>query len=410
MFQLHTFHLGFRDEKLICEVTAMKKYSLPRTITDGDVEYVWEGVTIGASARRRSRISMRVAMWIGTLFFLAVSFILLMSLMFKYADMSSADDEKFFSVFGFLIPVFEFVNERIFTFRSFPWYGIVGICVGGAYLIPLICAAIVKIFFAIFVRPAPAPMPESGDRAATARSLALETERVTGYRPSGITEEQRGDKAPTEPNFADYGAGGAIILTLALAAVLIYGFIMYDIEIPLWAMIFGFAVSAVIFFFVAFALFSINALIDGSAAKFNSSGALCGKSVSERVDAYWLSADPEEAERRRELEREKQRLAELEAQRREEEEKSGRELFRRGLDAEGRGDYSAAEACFKKAADLGNPDGEYNYARYCMSHGNRSGAILYLKKAMEYPAYNDEESRRILDGLLHGASFDLHLD
>lgn len=390
----------------------MKKSKFPEIITENDVESIWTTLSKWVEKRKKSCLASRLALWIGTILFFATAYILLFSLLYIQADMSNPEDIKFFSVFSFLYPILEFVKTKVFTFLSLPWYAIVGICVVGTYLISLLIAVIAKILVGIFMKPCSTPLPD-GSNTEKARALAHRTENLTGLYPSRVFNTigyPQGSEVPSVPNEYAFALCGSILFTLASAATLIYAISVVDTGVPFSAMIVGFVICAALYWLVSWLLSILNSKLLASIAGSGRSIGIHNHSISERVDAYWLANDEEEKERRKEAEEKALLDAQREKEKKEAAEEKGRQLSRKGLEAEGDGDYDEAERCFRASAELGNPDGAYNYARYCLRKGDRSGAIRYLKKAMEWPGYNTEESRQILEGLKNGANIDLHLD
>lgn len=83
-----------------------------------------------------------------------------------------------------------------------------------------------------------------------------------------------------------------------------------------------------------------------------------------------------------------------------EEQMSG--YFREGRDKEAMGNYSRAKQLYKLAADMGHPDGMYNYARLAYKAGDVYDAKRYLKKSIDSGTYDDEHTRALLRAMESG--------
>lgn len=71
-------------------------------------------------------------------------------------------------------------------------------------------------------------------------------------------------------------------------------------------------------------------------------------------------------------------------------------LCQEAWEAQDRKDYRLSRQKFKEAAELGHPDGMYNYARLSFKFDDYREGTLWLKKAIESGAYDDEHTRQLL--------------
>lgn len=76
--------------------------------------------------------------------------------------------------------------------------------------------------------------------------------------------------------------------------------------------------------------------------------------------------------------------------------------YKYGVEEEAKGNYSSAKSWYRSAADMGHPDGMYNFARLAYKDGNVSDAKRYLKKSIDSGYYNDEHTRALLRAMESG--------
>ena len=76
-------------------------------------------------------------------------------------------------------------------------------------------------------------------------------------------------------------------------------------------------------------------------------------------------------------------------------------------DAQDRKDYRLSRQKFKEAAELGNPDGMYNYARLSFKFNDYKEGARWLRKAIESGTYDDAQTRQLLEFVEQGGTLNI---
>ena len=88
-------------------------------------------------------------------------------------------------------------------------------------------------------------------------------------------------------------------------------------------------------------------------------------------------------------------------------EEKGTSLCKEAWAAQDKKDYRLSRQKFKEAAELGHPDGMYNYARLSFKFDDYREGKIWLKKAIESGTYDDEHTRQLLAFVEDGGTLNI---
>lgn len=382
----------------------MKKQIFTEKVNDENAEQLWQCAKHASFIRWRNAVAEHIALWVCGAFM----FFGLLSL--AAAVSGPAELEKLYAplwelswrLIG-LIPLHlpAFLGKLLFIVVSLLML----------FLIEVIANSIICMIFALIIRDKEHIMPAGIDAAERAKLLGKELK----YALSS-------DKIPPENSDSHkipkwhgelFAFLSSLLLGITFCAISFY-FLKKEPEPYGKYEAIGTVVYSVILSIITWIImFIISVESESASSNYLRSCGFSDKAKRAIYD-YWAENDPEEHERREKERREREEAERKEALRQqalkkmaELNEERGMEFYRKGKNAERSGNYSLAENYYKQAADLGNPDGSYNYARISMGKGRRSEAIRYLKKAMQYSAYNDAETRRLLEALESGENINI---
>lgn len=392
----------------------MKKQIFTEKVNDENAEQLWQCAKHASFIRWRNAVAGHIALWICGAFM----FFGLLSL--AAAVLELAELEKLYAplwklsrwIIGFIpLHLSGFWDKLLFVVIS------VLLLFSAAYIISLIIEAAALLC----MRDKEYTMPAGIDAAERAKLLGKEI-KYAYYNIS--PENSDSHKIPTLHREL-FAFLSSLLLGITFCGISFY-FLKKEPEPYGKYEVIGAVACSVILFLISWWLIWLSGAFAEN-VKFGISKLRCWKGpvsylrscgfsdkTEKAIDDYWVQNDPEEHERREKERREREEAERKEALRQqalkkmaELNEERGMEFYRKGKNAERSGNYSLAENYYKQAADLGNPDGSYNYARISMGKGRRSEAIRYLKKAMQYPAYNDAETRRLLEALESGENINI---
>lgn len=384
----------------------MKKQIFTEKVNDENAEQLWQCAKHASFIRWRNAVAEHIALWICGAFM----FFGLLSL--AAAVSGPAELEKLYAplwalswrLIGLIplhLPVF--LGKLLFIVVSLLML----------FLIAVIENSIIHMIFSLIIRDKEHIMPAGIDAAERAKLLGKELKYALSS--DKIPPENSDSHKIPKSHWELFTFLSSLLLGITFCAISFY-FLKKEPEPygkyeAIGTVVYSVILSIITWFIMFFLCVLIIPVEDASSY-------LCSCGFSDKakmaIDDYWAENDPEEHERREKERREREEAERKEALRQqalkkmaELNEERGMEFYRKGKNAERSGNYSLAENYYKQAADLGNPDGSYNYARISMGKGRRSEAIRYLKKAMQYSTYNDAETRRLLEALESGENINI---
>lgn len=352
----------------------------PKSITAENFDKTAKLVSSELAKAKRKNVIFKIAHPIGGLLFTILSFFLVYGAIFTF---TSEEEKIVFENLGAVTDIWTKFSGAI-TSPDMVWYIYWGILVAAWFLLPVAVTAVISILVSIFAKSNDSV---SGDTdAEKAKSLNALAEKL-----GAMDNRNAGNGWKTCYQW---------VFVILICALLVFAFL--TLKMAIGEMVIGFAICAVILFFVygwiLGAFYGLNRLFYTVKPYYG---------LRDATDAYWLSVDPDEKTRREE---EKERLAKEAAEARE------RAARRRdiaeakrieALEYEQYGNYSLAKSLFKEAAEMGDALAMDNYARHCLIAGNRSEAIRWLQKAVD-TGEADSDAKAILQALKDGKNIDVH--
>ena len=356
----------------------MAKFPSPITAENFDLEAKF--VTNSLAKAKRKKIIFKIAHPLGGLLFTLFSVLLIFGAIFTY---TTEDEMIVFEKLGAVTDIWNKLAGAI-TSPDMVWYVYWGILIAAWFLVPLAITAVISILVSLFVKGSDTISGETdAEKAKNLNSMAVELSRMDN--------RSAGDGWKTAFKWL------FVILICALLAFAFFALKMLD-----GSMLIGFAVCAVVLFFVYGLVlrwfYGLNRLFYTIDSPYG---------LKEATDAYWLSVDPDEKSRR-EAEKERREKEAADAAERAARLRDIAEAKRvEALEYEQYGNYSLAKQLFKEAAEMGDALAMDNYARHCLIAGNRSEAVRWLQKAVD-SGEADADARAILQALKDGKNIDVH--
>ena len=352
----------------------------PSPITADNFDQAAKFVSNSLAGAKRKNLIFKIAHPLSGLIFTLFSVLLVYGAIFT----NTTEDEMIvFEKLGFVTDIWNKLSGAIVS-ADMAWYIYWGILIAAWFLVPLAVTAVISIVVSLCVKGGDAICGETeAERAKQLNSMAVEL--------SGMDNRYAGDGWKTAFKW---------IFVLLICGLLAFAF--FALKMIEGSMLIGFAVCAVILFFVYGLIlrwfYALNRLFYNIHPPYG---------LKDATDAYWLSVDPDEKTRR---EQEKQRREKEAA---EAAERAARQrdiaIAKRveALEYEQYGNYSLAKQLFKEAAEMGDALAMDNYARHCLIAGNRNEAIRWLQKAVD-SGEADSDAKAILQALKDGKNIDVH--
>lgn len=391
--------------------------SFPQKITSDNFNEAANLILSATASIEKNEKTKKIVRPVGSILFVFFSLIFIYGAIYQNISAEEA------IVFEKLMPITNIwaFFAGVLTRPDMAWFIFAGVLVVAAFAIPLLVSALIKLLVSLTHKSNINPFSE-GDTAKNAKKLHLLATDL--YKKSSDYKTRSSNTLYI------------VIFELLIIAFFVYAFIILGITVPFW----GFAIAIVILYLLYGLIFKAFSALNKLFYKKEHI-----PNITAVTEAYWLSVDTEEANRRK---AEAKRMAEQSAKK--EKEKRQREtaskaavpekaidkydsftwtngyvrnnesqcsdialtLLKVSKDLLAEGDYSGAAAGFDKVVHalelLKNIDSEYYlpplfancYALskiFAFGLNNKNSACKYAKKACEYASQcNSDAAKRDL--------------